>query len=332
MARFRPLAPAFLLVLFTLPASAQSLFTFSCGEDDHVNAAKRQTMDSAALAFAGSLLGPNPSAAYDAFSKVGQQYTTRDRIAADGQTFVRQFEPKNVVVQHTYLINLSGKSPGRAICGTDFTKPNGWESLGATDAPEQGHVLISADVPNGHLAIAVWLVPEVNDWKVQSFWLNLSTLGDKDSTQLWALANAQKTVGHNFNAALLYSAALQTANRGPNFQMGITQHITEDMSDLIPPDEIKGKAPFLWNSADTTFKVLNVSPVAIGGKFYVIVLHEVAPWETDGQAEAWNKKVLSYFKQRFPEYSDVFAGIVVRAKEQGSSRLYGTVEETRSPK
>jgi hypothetical protein len=112
-------------------------------------------MDKSAMAFAGLLLGPNPSAAYDVFSKEGQQSTTRERIDAAGQMFSRQFEPKNLSVQHTYLVNLFGKSPGRLMCGTDFTKPGGWESVAAADIPEQGYVMLSADMTNGHLAIAI---------------------------------------------------------------------------------------------------------------------------------------------------------------------------------
>jgi hypothetical protein len=150
--------------------------------------------------------------------------------------------------------------------------------------------------------------------------------------QLWELANAQKARGHNFNASLLYAAASQTANRGPNFQMGITQRISEDSFDLDISDDLKGQPPFLWKSSDTTFKVLSFGPISIGGKSYLLVVHKVAPWTTDSQVGEWNKQFLSYLKQRFPEYSEIFAGIVVRAKERGTNRLYGTVEETSSSK
>jgi hypothetical protein len=318
---------AFFLALLALPTWGQSLFAFSCGEDSHIDAAKRETIDTVATAFASSLLGTDPGAAFDAFSKEAQQTTARGKIAATGALFTQQFHPTNVSIQHTYLIKLSGKSPGRVICATDLTKPDGWESLGAADDPEQAHVLMSADMTNGHVAIAVWLAPEENVWKVRSFWLNVSSLGEKDSVQLWELANVQKADGHNFNAALLYAAAAQTANRGPNFQMGITQSISQSVSDLAIPADLEGPAPFIWKNGDVTFKVLSYGPIAIGGKFYVIVLHEVAPWNTDSQVDGWNRQVLSYLKQRFPEYSDVFAGIVVRAKERDGNGLYGTVEE-----
>jgi len=61
-------------------------------------------------------------------------------------------------------------------------------------------------------------------------------------------------------------------------------------------------------------------------------VREVAPWTTESQVGEWNTQLLSYLKQRFPEYSEIFAGIVVRAKERGTNRLYGTVEETPSSK
>jgi len=53
------------------------------------------------------------------------------------------------------------------------------------------------------------------------------------------------TLKHSFNAALLYAAAAQTANRGPSFQLGIAQSISDEMSRLTVPDEIKGQPPFL---------------------------------------------------------------------------------------
>ena len=75
------------------------------------------------------------------------------------------------------------------------------------------------------------------------------------------------------------------------------------------------------------YKVLSVGPIAIAGKIYVVIVHEVSPWQSDNQVDGWNKELLKYFKSRFPEYSDVFAGLVARAVEQGSNRGYGTVEE-----
>jgi hypothetical protein len=77
---------------------------------------------------------------------------------------------------------------------------------------------------------------------------------------------------------------------------------------------------------------MNVGPIAIAGKMYILIVHQVSPWQSDAQVDGWNKELLSYFKRRFPEYSDVFSGLVARAIEQGTSRGFGTVEEVPSAK
>lgn len=73
--------------------------------------------------------------------------------------------------------------------------------------------------------------------------------------------------------------------------------------------------------------MLNVGPIAVGGKIYVMILQEIQRWQTDSQIDGWNRELLADFKKRFPEYSVVFAGLVVRARESGTSRGYGTIEK-----
>jgi hypothetical protein len=319
-----------LLGILTLAAAhgfTQEPFVSSCGEDAQVDPAKRKIIDSVAINFAQTMLGDTPSAAFDLMSKAGQATTTRQQLAEIATAILQRFEPRDLSVQHTYLIGLKGKSPGRVICATNVSKPDGWVSLAADNVPEQAHVLLSADMRNNKLAFVVWLVPEQSKWKVQSFHFNVSTLADKDSFQLWQLARAQQDRQHSFNAALLYTTAAQTAERGPSFQLGVTPSISEDMSRLALPDELKGPPPFLWKDGESTYRVKNVAPIAIAGKIYVMIVHEVSPWQNDAQVEAWNKDLLKCFKRHFPEYSDVFAGLVARATERGSNRGFGTVEE-----
>ena len=318
------------LALWVSPVRSQEPFASACGEDTHIDAAKRTQIDAVAVSFVEAVLGSN-SSAFDRLTKPAQAAITPPQFDAVGQ-MVRKFEPKNVTVQHTYLIQLKGKSPGRVVCATDLTKPDGWESLEAESVPEQAYVLFSADMVNNKLAIAMWLIPDDKGWKIQDFRLNVSTLADKDSMQLLQLARTQQESKHSFNAALLYAAAAQTANRGPSFQLGISQTISEEMAKLTVPDEIKGQPPFLWKTEETTYKVINLAPTAIGGKLYVVINHEVSPWQSNEQVDGWNKQLLTYFKHRFPEYTDTFAGLVARATERGSNRGYGTVDETPSAK
>lgn len=314
------------LALLATAAWAQSPFAYTCAEDSEIGEAKRKAADSVAMNFAETLLGKDPGAAFAALSGDGRQGVTPEQFRAQARA-VQQLEPKNLSVQHIYLIKLLGKSAVRAVCRTDVTKPDGWVSLGAADVPEQAHVLISANARNNGLAMTVWLVPEQTGWKVQSFWMNVSTLADQGPMQLWEVARKQSQRGHKLNAALLYAAAAQVADRGPNFQLGIAQSISEDIAHMDVPAEIRGQPPFSWKSGSTTWKVLNVGPMAIGGKLYLIISHEVAPWRTEAQVDGWNKELLAYFKGRFPEYSEVFAGLIAQAHERGSNRRFGTVEE-----
>lgn len=315
------------LAFFPLAAFAQSAFVVTCAQDAHIDLAKKSAIDSAAVKFAGVLFSSNPGSAFDAFTKEGQQATTREKVAAIGEGLVRQFNPKNVAVQHSYLVELVGESAGPVVCGPDLSKPEETVILAILDLPEQARVLMTADTTNNRLAITVLLILEQDAWTVQAFWVNVSTLADEDSNQLWQSGRGQASKGHDFNAALLLSAALQIANRGPAFKLGIVQYIQEDLSNLTLPIDLKGQPPFIWNKGLKEFKVLNVGPIAVGGKIYVNITHEVDPWEKDAQVVGRNKELIAYFKQRFPEYSDVFAGIVVRANERGTNRGYGTVDE-----
>jgi hypothetical protein len=320
------------LALSITQASCQAPFVSSCAEDAHLDTIARNAIDSAAMNFVQTMLGPNPAAAFDLFSKDGQVGTNRQQLEGVAATILRPYDPKNVTVEHTYVITLKGNSPGRVVCSSDLSQPNGWESLAVKSVSQQAHVSLSADTRNNKLAFVAWLVSEQNAWRVQSFWVNVSALADKGSIQLWELARAQQTRGHTFNAALLYAAARQTANRGPNFQLGIAQSIADDMSKLTVPTEIQGQPPFVWGSGENTYKVTNVGPIAVGGKIYVTIAHEVPPSRSDKQMDAVNRELIGHFKHRFPEYSDVFAGIVARAIERGSTRGYGTVDESPDPK
>lgn len=321
-----------ILFLITPAVFAQSPFVSFCSEDNRIAVAKRQAIQSVANELLDKLLGPTPDAAFEMLSGEGKANTTPQQLKSQAVAIVRLFEPKNVAHQHTYLIELKGKSPGRVVCGTDFSKPDGWESLEAASVSEQAHVVMSAEARNNQLAFTLWLVPEQKTWKVQGFWANVATLADKDSMQLWQLGRAQEAKGHSFNAAILYTAAAQVANRGPNFQMGITQSISQDLSKLTIPSEIQGPPPFSWKNGDKTYKINGVGPIAVGGKIYLTIAQEVQPWGADEEVDGWNKELLSYFKSRFPEYSDAFAGLVARATERGGTRGYGTVEELSAAK
>jgi hypothetical protein len=319
----------FLCVPLATSSWAQDLQQALCIQDAEIGELE-QRIDRAATNFVDALLRGDSSTTFSDLSEDLRRKLTRDGMVEQIHT-IRQFEPKNAKVQHTYLIKVKKQPMIRVVCATNLLDPNQWVSLSATNVPEQAHVLISADTPNNRLAITIWVLPENDGWRVRGFWFNVSALADQEAAQLLEKARAQNQRKHLFNAALLYTAALQFVNRGPDFQMGITQTLHEDMSHLVAPPEIQGPPPFSWRSHEKTWKILSIGPLAVGGKLYISISHEVPHIQTDSQVEGWNKELLAYFKERFPEYSDVFAGVVVRAHEQGTNRGFGTVEELPAP-
>jgi hypothetical protein len=324
--RAGPLLVAAGITLLTVSCGKSGAFVSSCVQDEGIDPAKRQAIDSVALDFAGKLTGSEPTSALTLFTPEFQNATTRGQLDSLEASLIRPMQPKNLALVHSYLAKVPAGSPGRVICAKDITKPDGWVAMSVIGVPEQAHVLLSADSRNNQWAIDVWLVPEQDRWRVRAFWIGLATVGDLDSTALWQMSRSETARGHEFNAALLSSAADQTANRGPNFQLGIGPSIAEYVSHLSFPAEIKGQAPFEWKQGDTAFKVLRVGPISIAGKLYVTIDHEIPPWRADSEADGRNRQLLAYFERRFPEYQSVFAGVVARAHEAGGQRGYGTVD------
>ncbi len=228
------------LALASTSVHAQSLFVSTCQEDSKIPSEKRTDFELVAMNLVHKLLGANPETVFDMMSEEGRKTGTREQLKALATETFQKMQLRNLSPLHSYYIELKGQSPGRIVCGNDFSKPDGWESLEAANVPEQAHVLISANTINNLMVVSVWLVPEHGAWKVQSFWLNAASMADLDSAKLRELAQVQQTKGHNFNAIILYTTAAQLARRGPSVQLGITQAIANDLAKIPVPSEIRG--------------------------------------------------------------------------------------------
>ena len=145
---------------------------------------------------------------------------------------------------------------------------------------------------------------------------------------MWDLARSEQQTKHDFNAAVLYQTASQLAYRGPNFQLGIYSEIQKEILKLQLPPELQGQPPFVWKFGGDEYKVLNVGPIGVGGKIYLMVTQEIAPWGADQEADQRNRALIADFERAVPEYSSAFAGLVVGAKESGGNRIFRTVDDT----
>jgi hypothetical protein len=314
-------------IIANRPAIAQ-LTLASCATDNEIPTDQRTALEQAGLSFVQALISFNAEAAYTLLSSGAQQAVPRDKLAVLIAQAIQPMAPfSNVRVMQVHLVRaVTSASTARVICGS-LARPGDWVSVAVKPIPEQAHVLIDAQTRNNGWTFALWLTPEP-DWRVEYFHLTGSSMVGKTAHDIWDLARSEQQSKHNFNAAILYQTASQLAYRGPNFQLGISSEIQKEGSTLQLPRELQGQAPFVWKFGANEYKILNAGPIGVAGKIYLMVTQEVAPWGADQEADQHNRALISDFGRAIPEYTNVFAGLVVGAKERGGNRLFRTVDET----
>jgi hypothetical protein len=309
------------------PPQAIVPFVSSCATDGEISADERATLDQTAMQFVQTILSSNPTAAYSNFTADAKQNVSLENVSAMIQQGIQPMAPyTNVHVVHTYLAKVTGGTQEqRVVCG-NLSSPEGWVTVTAKPGPQQGHVIVESQTRNNTWAFVIWLLQEQGHWHVQYFQVMIVEMVGKSAQDLLVMARTQQQRHHNFNACALYATALQLAGRGPNLQLGIQPEIQKEMAQLEVPREIQGQPPFTWQFGNAHFKVLTVGPIGVGGHIYLSIEQEVAHWTDNNDAERENQKLIAAFKKAYPEYLDVFAGLVVAAREAGGTRGYRTVD------
>jgi hypothetical protein len=308
--------------------TTSQLFMASCKANDEVSTQDRESVGQVALKFVQDALGPNTSSAYPAFTADARENVPLERFVSGFQSTIKPMGPfKNLRVAHTYLPKLTGGTQEqRVVCG-NLSSPEGWVAVNVKPGPVEAYAIVEGDTVNNTNAFIIWLLPEQGNWRVQYVHFATITMVGKSADDLQKIAAAENAKQHSFNAFILYAAALQLADRGPFFQLGIKPEIEKAIGNVQKPTILQGQAPFVWHFDKSTFTVLNVGPIGIGGKIYLLIAHEVEPWAEDEEADRENRNLITVFAKAYPEYKEAFAGLIVRAHERGSNRGFGSVEE-----
>ena len=303
-------------------------FTSSCKANEEISTNDRETVNQVAVKFVQDALGAEPSAAYAKFTADAKASIPLERFVSSFQNGIRPMGPfKGMHVTEAYLAKVTGGSHDqRVVCG-NLSSPQTWVAVNAKPGPDEAHVIVEGDTVNNTMVFVVWLIPEQGNWHVQYVHFATAKMVGKSADDLRRTAEVEQQKQHIFNAFILYAAALQLADRGPFFQLRIRPDIEKEIGAIKRPGNLEGQAPFVWNFGKSTFKVLNVGPIGISGKMYLLIDHEIAPWVEDKEADRKNRDLLTAFAGVYPEYRDVFAGLVVRAHERGGNRGFGTVDE-----
>jgi hypothetical protein len=273
-------------------------------------------------------LGPDPSRAYASLTDDAKGTIPADQFVSGFQNVIRPMGPfKDLRVAHTYIATVTGGSQEqRTVCG-NLSSPENWVAVNVKPGPSNAHVIVEGETVNNTMAFVLWLIPEQGAWHIQHVQYAVDQMVGKSALDLRKTAETENEKGHSFNAFILYTAALQLAERGPFFQLGIRPDIEKEIGELKRPGSLQGQLPYTWAFGKSTFKVLNVGPIGLSGRVYLVIDHEIEPWAEDKEADRRNRDLIKGFSVAYPEYKDVFAGLVVRAHERGGRRGYGTVDE-----
>jgi hypothetical protein len=181
-------------------------------------------------------------------------------------------------------------------------------AVNAKPGPAEAYAIVEGDTVNNTNAFVIWLLPEQSNWRVQYVHFATITMVGKSADDLQKIAATENAKQHTFNAFILYAAAVQLADRGPFFQLGIRPDIEKAIGNVQRPHILQGQAPFVWKFDESTFKVLNVGPIGIGGKIYLLVSHEIEPWAEDKQADRKNRDLITALPKPTPNTERLLPG------------------------
>ena len=302
-------------------------FVTSCKADEQIPTKDREAIGQVVLTFVQDAIGPNPSAAYALFTQDAKTTVPEGSFVDSFQNGIKPMGPfRDLRTVHTYMAKVTGGSqPQRVICG-NLSSSSTWVSVNVKPGPAEGYAVVEGQTVNNSAAFILWLIMQDDKWHVQYVQYAVTSMVGKSSEDLEKMAVAENEKHHNFNAFLLYATALQLSDRGPFFQLGIRQDIEDASQAAQRPAILQGQPPFGWNFEKSTFKVLNVGLIGVGGQVYLKIDHEIEQWKADREADRKNRELIARFGKAYPEYRDAFAGLVVTAHERGGNRGYGTVD------
>lgn len=148
----------------------------------------------------------------------------------------------------------------------------------------------------------------------------MATAG-KSLAALRAVALEENARHHDFNAYVLASSTAALLPRNDHFRLGFDTLLRDEVAHLPVPPVFAGPPP--WHFGE--FKIVAVGPISIGNVLHLLVRHEVDPWIDNAEPDRRNKRLIAAIKT-YPEYSTVFAGLVLPAFERGTNRGYSTVD------
>ncbi|MDX2169154.1 MAG: hypothetical protein SF182_18945 [Deltaproteobacteria bacterium] len=293
--------------------------TAVCQVDGDIAPATRAALQDRALSFVRAALGALPQTAYAMMAPEAQKRTTAQMFGARVRELSTSGPFDNLRTAHAYLI--SGVAPGstqpRALCGS--LADGNWVSVALQPGSEQAYVVVSGDTRNNQWAFTLWLVPDGDEWRVLNFHAGISAIAGRTPEDLLALVRREREAGRAFNAAIALAAARDLTNRGPTFQLGISQALQAEADQLTVPAELRGTPPFTWTMKGRSFTVAGAGMIGVGKEIGILFVLPHKTWTNDQEAAAANRAFIEAFRAAHPDYARAFDFLVARAMKPDNS-------------
>lgn len=328
----KPVKLLFVVMTLLLSGGCQSSFYYNCHDGGEIDSKKKSDVAAVSLQFVQAALAGDVDAVYRQFTEAAKANTPRDQFAGALQVFKSAGPFDGFQIERIMTVTGWGdtsKSNGIAICSKDAVHPEAGVTVAIQKVPEQAYALVSAKGKGSQETwiVSVWLIPSAEKWQVHSFYATIGTALGKSADEYIAMARTEKSRGHALSAGLLYSDAASISARGPFYHTGREDLIQREAQQVTPPQEFRGRAPFSLTGPSGAFSILHVNTIPLNGKLYLVIAHEVDPWKDSREIEQKNQALISTFAKQFPEYSDVFGGLVAEATARGGNNGWRTVKE-----
>ncbi len=312
-----------------------SLNVSACYTDDEVAQAEREPYEAAALKFARTLLSGNADEVYALMSELAHKQASKDHVTSALQTLRALSGMAGALrITHSYQHKISATGQPDETMRNGCTlvahgSPGSGEGevqMAVLKIPLQAYVILQGDLADTRYAIYLWLMPQGDNWVVNSFYVSPAAVSGHSGPDLGKLADEQAKKGHIFNALMLYRGAVAMLAGGPNFTYGLEGVIEKAALGLNLPSDVKANPPYTWKTGEQSFQLIAAQAAGSGNGVALLLKQELPKSGDDSFIEAQNQALLKLLHVMHPEYKDAFAKVVVEAVVPGHDGAYHTIE------
>lgn len=298
-----------------------------CHANAEIGADERAEIDAAASAFVEEFL-QNPAAAHADMAVAARQTITPEQLTIARAQYLSLGDAAPRQAANTYLMRFpTGSRHGEKVACNIHGTPRRPDLVARGGTWRSAVVLMTESIDGGaaERATSVWMDHESGGWRVRGFFFTLSRINGMGVDEFWTRAKAERQAGHTLNASVLYSAAASTLDRGDFLVLSIAPEFTADMQGFAAPPEFQGDPPYAVVLGGQNYNVIVMQTHGAREGTFLFIKHQMPDWPDNAAAESANRQFIEGFNAQYPEWRDVFDGLIVRAVRPNSNAAWGTV-------